>query len=857
MLPCPLASSIWLVSSSSSPLLSLFRELEHYNKKIIPHHSSLRREAHNTHREHHPDARLKLSNTQPGACSADVATYGGSSEIYDRNVEAVEDKPNFSDDLKNLRSATSSDVRTELTKLTRTLEKNALKDLTNINARHLNTLRGSLQSSNTNFQRRGNRNVQRARLTKPCKYGDDVEKEGKYFNRNDDANEGDELDELDTLESLCSSDAKDNENFLGTNLFGNVRKRCFTLEEVALLSARRDFENLIPKEFPESLLSDRFVTILMKYFYGIHEMISGMSNEESKGVAQRAFYDTLGGYLNYYLVPVSKYSFYAGQVSLQTVENVILLHRNCKKYLNVNGNGWKPPIKDVLRKLKSVHIEPLHMDKAKGCSEATFCLHLDMNSDQIDSDKGKMIVPLPNLEPEDHNNFLNNIFLPFKRKQTYDLRSGSSAYVLVKFYETVYKCYQYERIDQKYFNNKFRNWLLENVYVHMNDEQFYPGLGAVLRIYEILKRDKKHVRHDEQFASETDQDFDYKGADVYSEGDNESYMMESNNHVLIGGSKYIQSESSTPLVNGVAQKIADISQAIKAKIVNDNPEQPALSNSNEYLRFNLVNQDNVKKNERDVNKMENAMADLVENATANVNLFQRMANEISNLTQINQKTNSRGIFDFTRSDTLLVWLLLLIFAAIPIFAIYSVVDGKKSKGKHVRLSVESKKSRRRAGNETKDATISQVENLISKQPEEEEILLQSDSKSVLPATVRSAIRRPSETLNQLSTEAKKLKFHPVIDTTSLDYTSSEAEEKLTENFQKLPTKSVSIDEKTVHLKSSKSSFDFGLLKSKTSMTSSDKNKKEKNKKSVSKHNVQNKKSKNSKSSSWETDYSSK
>uniref|UniRef100_A0A1A9WFB6 Uncharacterized protein n=1 Tax=Glossina brevipalpis TaxID=37001 RepID=A0A1A9WFB6_9MUSC len=785
--------------------------------------------------------------------------FESSSEIYDWNIEAVEGKPNLSDDRKNLRSTMSNDdMRTDLRKLTRTLNKNAVKNLSNTNSRHLNTFSDSLQSSNTNFQRQDNRNGQRTKLTKSCKHENDDEKEIKCFNKNDDdANESDELDELDTFESLCSSDAKDNENFLGTNLFGNVRKKCFSLEEVALLSARRDFEYLIPKEYPESLLNDRFVTILMKYFYSIHEMISDMSNEESKGVTQRAFYDTLGGYLNYYLVPVSKYSFYAGQISLQTVENVILLHRNCKKYLNVNGNGWKPPMKDILRKLKSVHIEPLHMDKAKGCSGATFCLHLDMNSDQIDCDKGKMIVPLPKLEPEDHNNFLNNICLPFKREQTYDLRSGSSAYVLVKFYETVSKCYQYEHIDQNYFNNKFRNWLLENVYVHMNDEQFYPGLGAVLRIYEYLKRDKKHARHGEQFASETDHDFDYKGTDVYSEDDNEPYMVENNNHALNGVSKNIQSESSTPLVNGVPQTITNISQAIKAKIVNNNPEQAVLSKSNESLGFNLVNQDNVKTIEKVINKIENATVNLDENTTTNMNVFQRVANKISKLTHINPKTNSRGIFDFTRSDTLLVWLLLLIFIAIPIFAVYSVMDGKKSKGKHIRLSIENKKSRRRAGNETKDAIISQVENLISKQPEEDKVEQISDSESILPATVRSAIRRSPETLKQLSTEAKQFKLRPIIDTTSLNYTSSEPEEKLTEKFQKLtPPKLVStIDKKTIKLKSSKSSFDVGRLKNKISMISSDqKNKKEKNKKSISKHNVQNKKSKNSKSSSWETEY---
>uniref|UniRef100_A0A1B0FB12 Uncharacterized protein n=1 Tax=Glossina morsitans morsitans TaxID=37546 RepID=A0A1B0FB12_GLOMM len=710
----------------------------------------------------------------------------GYSEIYDWNIKAVEDKPNFGEDFKVLRSAMRNDMQKELTKSIRTPGKSTLKAPSNIDGHSsFNALKSSLQSFNTNIQNRGNRNGhgQHRKITKPCKYGGDDEMDIQCFHKDDDENEDDELDELDTFELLPSSDAKNNENFLGTNLFGNVRKRCFSMEDIALLSARRDFENLIPKELPDSLLSDRFVTILMKYFYNIHEMISGISNEESRTVAQKAFYDTLGGYLNYYLMPISKYSYYAGQVSLQTVENVISLHRNCKKYLNVNGNAWRAPIKDVLRKLKSVHIEPLHMDESRGCSEASFCLHLDMNSDQVHYDKEKMIVPLPNLDPEDHNNFLNNIWIPFKDKQTYDLRSDSSAYVLVKFYETVSKCYQYQHIDQNCFNNKFRNWLLENIHVHMNDEQFYPGLGAILRIYEILKYGKKYTRHDKQHASEEDEDFDYKNADVNPEEDSGSYMVGSGSHALVGRSRILENEDSTALVDSAQQKAANVSQVIKANDMKNNPGKLALSKANETNGVDLATQDIAKKLEKIIIKVENATAGVAENSTANLTLFQRMANKMATLTKIDPITNSRGIFDFSRSDTILVWLLLLLFAAIPIFAVYSVIDDKKSVGKRVRLSIEKRKSRKRAGDETKDEIVSQTANLVRKQPEEEEILLRSDSKSVLPVTVHPVIEKSPETL-----EVKRTKLPSIIDTTSLDYTSSDVEDKLAEKFKRLKKK---------------------------------------------------------------------
>lgn len=149
-------------------------------------------------------------------------------------------------------------------------------------------------------------------------------------------------------------------------------------------------------------------------------------------------------------------------------------------------------------------------------------------------------------------------------------------------------------------------------------------------------------------------------------------------------------------------------------------------------------------------------------------------------------------------------------------------------------------------------------------------------------TVHPVIEKSPETL-----EVKRTKLPSIIDTTSLDYTSSDVEDKLAEKFKRL--KSVTIDEKTIKMKPSKSSFNLARAKSKDSIASSDKSNKEKNRKSSSSSSKQNtlvcsdnslsikysenhgdvpaffplslyfqgRKSKGSKSSSWETDYSSK
>ncbi|XP_065354428.1 uncharacterized protein LOC135948904 [Calliphora vicina] len=293
--------------------------------------------------------------------------------------------------------------------------------------------------------------------------------------------------------SHCSGKYIDIESFVGTNLFDSTTKRCFSSEEVALLATRKDFESLIPKDLPQCLLNEQMMALLLNYFYICHQMILRMTSMGSKHLAQKAFYDTFGGYLNFYLVPVTKYSYYAGQISLNTAQQILNLHQQSKQLLNTNGNGWKAPLQNVLVELKSIHIEPLHileLDK-ETCDEPSFCMQLVMAADENQIDDDKMIIQLPKLEAEDVNGYLGNIWLPFKGKRSFDLKSESSAYIVVKFYETVTKCYRFENIDQQYYNHQFKTWLLESINVHLSDKQFYPGLGAVLRIYEYLKRRKK------------------------------------------------------------------------------------------------------------------------------------------------------------------------------------------------------------------------------------------------------------------------------------------------------------------------------------------------------------------------------
>ncbi|XP_055853369.1 uncharacterized protein LOC129917074 [Episyrphus balteatus] len=275
-------------------------------------------------------------------------------------------------------------------------------------------------------------------------------------------------------------------NFVGTNLFGDtngIRKNCFSSEDIALLAARRDFELLIPKTLPSCLLDDDFAKILLQYFYEANQVIDKMASGRSKTIAQKAFFDTLGGYLQYYMVSISMFSFYAGSIKLRTVENILELHDQSKTFLNTNGNGWRPAIKDFSD--FDIQIEPLRIIIEEKQEEDTSCIQLEIQDDRT-TETDDMIVALPRLDQEEKG-ILGNIWLPFKRRRTFNLKNTKSAFVLLRYFELTTRCYNFQGICQDTFNRKFKNWIFENLDIHLKDDIFYPGLGAILRILETLQ----------------------------------------------------------------------------------------------------------------------------------------------------------------------------------------------------------------------------------------------------------------------------------------------------------------------------------------------------------------------------------
>lgn len=187
-----------------------------------------------------------------------------------------------------------------------------------------------------------------------------------------------------------------------------------------------------------------------------------------------------------------KQSFYAGQLTYKSVNSVYELRNKCKTFLNTNGNGWRNPITDFSKFNFKIDAINVSVTLEPG-PEQTPCVNLILNDEDNGAD---MIVSLPKLDEDDDPERLSGIWLPFKRKHNFNLMGRSSAFILIRYYVAVMKCYEFQGTSPKKFKNLFGKWISENILSFLDESDFYPGLGAVLRIVQTLNSDDPEYADD-------------------------------------------------------------------------------------------------------------------------------------------------------------------------------------------------------------------------------------------------------------------------------------------------------------------------------------------------------------------------
>lgn len=154
---------------------------------------------------------------------------------------------------------------------------------------------------------------------------------------------------------------------VGTVLFSDMdlTRMCWTREDIALLEARmtfqvllllyciikiiltyKSFQDILPSSHILNVQDENYIQMLMEYFHGVFGVIQGLTTGKAKHIMLMAVSDTMGGYLNSFILPLTKRAFYAGTVSYAGAKKMYDLFDELKSFLKTNGQGWGKPETD-------------------------------------------------------------------------------------------------------------------------------------------------------------------------------------------------------------------------------------------------------------------------------------------------------------------------------------------------------------------------------------------------------------------------------------------------------------------------------------------------------------------------------
>lgn len=112
--------------------------------------------------------------------------------------------------------------------------------------------------------------------------------------------------------------------------------------------------------------NDRYIALLMDYFHICLENVRKLSIGKTKHLMLKALADTMGGYLQVYILPLTKHSYYAGNVKYRNARKLFELYEQLKVFLRSNGAGWLNPSK----KIKQTKIQAIVITSPKSSSVA-------------------------------------------------------------------------------------------------------------------------------------------------------------------------------------------------------------------------------------------------------------------------------------------------------------------------------------------------------------------------------------------------------------------------------------------------------------------------------------------------------
>uniref|UniRef100_A0A2A4IWS6 Uncharacterized protein n=1 Tax=Heliothis virescens TaxID=7102 RepID=A0A2A4IWS6_HELVI len=264
---------------------------------------------------------------------------------------------------------------------------------------------------------------------------------------------------------------------VGTVLFtdGDLHKKQWSKTELGLLQARRYFQTLLPPPIFINTFNEDYVNILLGYFRDAYAAIRRESvDPETDTIMTTALSDAIGGYLKVWVLPIAKLDYYGGTVSQHNVVKLFQFYNEIKRYLDTDGTGWHKPDENVLNSI-TINVAPLKL-----VSNTRSMKDPCENLAYFEKTPGGLSIPIPNVNWNDKS---STMFIPLKNVSLISMNKADSAHNLIKYYDAARSCIQTTNPkEQEKFDEKFQDWLSNEVVPHLKDEDLYLALGSVLTL---------------------------------------------------------------------------------------------------------------------------------------------------------------------------------------------------------------------------------------------------------------------------------------------------------------------------------------------------------------------------------------
>ncbi|XP_045476758.1 uncharacterized protein LOC123682264 [Harmonia axyridis] len=287
---------------------------------------------------------------------------------------------------------------------------------------------------------------------------------------------------------------------VGTTLFteSDLNKQCWDSDSISLLHSRMFLELLLPCPRVLYELDNEFSVDLIKYFSLVLTTMHSFPDGRKKQLSIYAMEDIIGGYFHSLILPIARFSYYSGIINWRSMRRLNRYYNQLKEVLRTEGQGWAPPRPQNWENYDARRL-PMRpktacLEGEVPCSNIRLYRRLKCCDDMKTCGRCmKVAVPVPFFDCKMKPHALA---VPFKNCPLFDVNSGRSAYVLIRFFVQSYRCL-YCKCNHadclSIFRSNLYTWLMDEVVPRFNDDKTYVAFGGVIRLIKTLEC--QGVRH--------------------------------------------------------------------------------------------------------------------------------------------------------------------------------------------------------------------------------------------------------------------------------------------------------------------------------------------------------------------------